>query len=264
MERRMEILIIGGNRFVGKKVAQTLYKEHNVTVLNRKGTSPVECNIIQQDRNELKELPDYDIVIDMCLYNLEQTKNIVDILKKQQNLQQYIFISSIASELEFFGEYGKQKHLAEKFIMYSDLPWTILKPTYVLGIDNPHDRESYYIKKLLNNEIIEVEGEGDQPLSFVFSEDIVKVICKIIEEKVIHKTYNLCNDDVVTLKEFITIISDVVDKKPNIQYNSKGGPFENKKCTFANNQIKNDLNIEFKPLKQGITDYYEWYKIPQS
>tara|TARA_R110002167_G_scaffold74115_1_gene207606 strand:+ start:1192 stop:2025 length:834 start_codon:yes stop_codon:yes gene_type:complete len=265
--KKKKILIIGGNRFVGKKVAQTLFKEHNITVLNRKGTSPVECNIIQQDRNKLKELPEYDIIIDMCLYNLEQTKNIVDILKKQQNLQQYIFISSIASELEFFGKYGKQKLQAEKYLMLSrnkDLPWTILKPTYILGIDNPHDRESYYIKKILNNEIIEVEGKGDQPLSFVFSEDIVKVICKIIKEKTIHKTYNLCNDDVVTLKELITITSDVVGKTTNIQYNSKGGPFKNKKCTFANDQVKNDLNIEFKPLKQGITDYYEWYKIPQS
>ena len=101
MERRMEILVIGGNRFMGKKVVQTLFKNHNTTVLNRKGTSPVECNIIQQDRNELKDLKEYDIVIDMCLYNLEQTIKTVDILNKQQNLQQYIFISSIASELEF-------------------------------------------------------------------------------------------------------------------------------------------------------------------
>jgi nucleoside-diphosphate-sugar epimerase len=264
MERRMEILVIGGNRFMGKKVVQTLFKEHNITVLNRKGTSPVECNIIQQDRNELKELKEYDIVIDMCLYNLEQTKNIVDILKKQQNLQQYIFISSIASELEFFGEYGKQKQLAEKYIMYSDLPWIILKPTYVLGTDNPHDRESYYIRKTLNNETIEIDGEGNQPLSFVFSSDVVKVIDKIIKEKIIHKSYNLCSDDVVTLKEFTTIVSDIIGKKANIQYNSNGGPFENKKCIFSNQQTKKDLNIKFKSFKQGITDYYEWYKISQS
>ena len=54
----------------------------------------------------------------MCLYNLEQTIKTVDILNKQQNLQQYIFISSIASELEFFGEYGKQKQLAEIYIIH--------------------------------------------------------------------------------------------------------------------------------------------------
>ena len=27
---------------------------------------------------------------------------------------------------------------------------------------------------------------------------------------------------------------------------------------------KDDLSIEFKSFKQGITDYYEWYKISQS
>tara|TARA_Y100000592_G_C5476815_1_gene322740 strand:- start:1209 stop:1991 length:783 start_codon:yes stop_codon:yes gene_type:complete len=260
----MEILVIGGNRFMGKKVVQTLFKNHNITVLNRKGTSPVECNIIQQDRNELKGLKEYDVVIDMCLYNLEQTIKTVDTLNKQQNLQQYIFISSIASELEFFGEYGKQKQLAEKYIMHSGLPWTILKPTYVLGTDNPHDRESYYIRKTLNNEIIEIDGLGDQPLSFVFSSDVVKVICEVIDKKIIHKSYNLCSDDVVTLREFATIVSDVVGKEANVEYNSVGGPFENKKCIFSNKQTKKDLNIDFKSFKQGIIDYYEWYKISKS
>ena len=257
----MKILIIGGNRFVGKKVTKTLFKNYDVTVLNRKGTSPVNCNIIQQDRNELKELNEYDIVIDMCLYNLEQTKNIVNILEKQQSLQQYIFISSIASELDFFGDYGKQKKLSENYIIDSNLPWVILKPTYVLGIDNPHDRESYYIRKILNNEIIEVDGEGNELISFIFSEDIVKVICKIIQEKITFKIYNLCNDDVVTLKELINVISKTVGKDANIQYYSPGGPLENKKCIFSNNEIKADLDIEFKSLKQGMINYYEWYKI---
>ena len=260
----MNILVIGGNRFVGKKLVQTLFKEHNVTVLNRKGTSPVDCNIIQQDRNELQGLDEYDIVIDMCLYNLEQTKNIVNILEKQQNLQQYIFISSIASELDFFGEYGTQKLLAEQYIMESKLPWTILKPTYVLGIDNPHDRESYYIRKTLNNETIKVEGEGDQPLCFIFSEDIVKIICKIIQEKIIYKSYNLCNDDIVNLKELINIVSNITNKQAKVSYNTDGGPFQNKKCIFSNKQIKDELKIQFKSLKQGIIDYYEWYKVSQS
>ena len=41
----MRILIIGGNRFVGKLVTKELYTQgHDITVLNRTGTSPVECN----------------------------------------------------------------------------------------------------------------------------------------------------------------------------------------------------------------------------
>ena len=53
----MTILIIGGNRFVGKLLAEALTKlNHKVTVFNRKGTSPEGCLIIKGDRNNLEDL----------------------------------------------------------------------------------------------------------------------------------------------------------------------------------------------------------------
>ena len=47
----MKILIIGGNRFVGKLVAQKLLKDNDVTIINRKGTGPDGCTILKGDRN---------------------------------------------------------------------------------------------------------------------------------------------------------------------------------------------------------------------
>ena len=44
----MRILIIGGNRFVGKKLTKRLIKEsHNVTILNRSGTGPQKAFIVK-------------------------------------------------------------------------------------------------------------------------------------------------------------------------------------------------------------------------
>ena len=52
-----EILIIGGNRFVGKLVSEDLYKKgYNVNLLNRSGNSPVDWNVIKLDRNEIKKI----------------------------------------------------------------------------------------------------------------------------------------------------------------------------------------------------------------
>ena len=73
-----KVLIIGGNRFVGKLVSKELYdKGYDITLLNRSGTSPVNCGVIRQDRNNidrvtLHQLIDYspEIIIDMCAYDM--------------------------------------------------------------------------------------------------------------------------------------------------------------------------------------------------
>ena len=97
----MKILIFGGNRFVGKLVTKQLYTAgHDITLINRTGTSPVPCSVIKCDRNDSDSLRSaigdtfFDCVIDMCLYNTSQAVITTDILKN--NTHKYIFISSIA------------------------------------------------------------------------------------------------------------------------------------------------------------------------
>ena len=52
-----EVLIIGGNRFVGKLVSEELYnKGYNIILLNRSGSSPVNSTVIRQDRNNIDKV----------------------------------------------------------------------------------------------------------------------------------------------------------------------------------------------------------------
>ena len=70
----MNVLFLGGNRFVGKALAERFVSfGYNVTVFNRQGTGPKGVKVIQGDRNEkgsLSKIPfiDFDIVIDFCLF----------------------------------------------------------------------------------------------------------------------------------------------------------------------------------------------------
>ncbi len=74
----MNCLIIGGNRFVGKRLAIKLKSSNNqVTVFNRSGTGHSDVYVIKGDRNikthlEQINFNEYDCIIDMCLYNLTQ------------------------------------------------------------------------------------------------------------------------------------------------------------------------------------------------
>jgi len=277
---------MGGNRFVGKLVSQKLHAQHcEITLLNRSGTSPIECKIIQCDRNDEKALfnallgKKFDCVIDMCLYNLEQAKKSLKIIEKIT--EKYIFISSVAvyageqprpitecsdcGQWTLFGSYGTDKYAAEEYIKETkEVSYTILRPSYVIGSGNPHDRERLYFKNIISGKPVQLEGDGQATLSFVFAEDLANIIVDFTQNtKVKNQTYNACGDEHITLKQFVNMISSIIEKPA--KYESTGGPFsfKNQDCFFSNEKIKTDINYKFKELYDGLAEIYEEeYKIP--
>ena len=195
----MTVLIIGGNRFVGKLLAESLLKlNQEVTVFNRKGTGPEGCLIIKGDRNNLEDLErinfaHFDCVVDMCLYNPGQFTLIEPFLDIERP---YIFISSGAAYkdpdiwpidennellgMEAYGNYGVEKAEVEKLISESNLSdYKILRPTYIVGEGNHNPRLGHYIKCLQNKETIHIAGNGENLISLVFAEDVVNLILLI-------------------------------------------------------------------------------------
>lgn len=82
----MKILIIGGNRFFGKRLSKNLInKGHDVTLLNRGNFDDGlggEVKRIKCDRNEDVELEEqlknlsFDVVYDQVCYDFYQAKSI--------------------------------------------------------------------------------------------------------------------------------------------------------------------------------------------
>ena len=87
----MNVLIFGGNRFVGKQLSEILInvKEYSVDVFNRSGTSANNnINIIQGDRNKSEDIEKidftkYDYIVDMCLFFPSQFDLVKDEISKE-------------------------------------------------------------------------------------------------------------------------------------------------------------------------------------
>ena len=279
----MNILVFGGNRFTGKLLVEKLFSNgHKITVINRRGIAPVSCEIIKCDRNDTKKLESliqglkFDCVIDMCLFNIDQAKASVKIFNNK--IEKYIFISSVAvyekSELfpkdekstlgswPMFGSYGQDKLLIENYFeSIKNFPFINLRPTYIIGNGNHLNREGYYFDKILKGEQIDIEKEGQAILSFVFVEDVAEIIYKIVIKKVIlRESYNLCNDEFITIKEFVIMISSILGKVPVFNNVSEMVSFKNENCYFSIKIIKKDFKFEFKSLKQGLTELSRSYQ----
>ena len=103
------VLIIGGNRFVGKALSERLL--HNgiqVDVFNRSGTSSDGAKVIQGDRNKPEDLEKidftkYDCIVDMCLFFESQFDLIEHLIPSETN---YIFVSSASANSYYSEQYG--------------------------------------------------------------------------------------------------------------------------------------------------------------
>jgi nucleoside-diphosphate-sugar epimerase len=250
------VLIIGGNRFVGKMVTELLSTKCNVTILNRSGTKSVDnCNVLKMDRDDISQdmIDNQDVIIDMCAYNVDQVK---DLLKLCSHRHQYIVISSIASEYGFFGDYGKNKAEIEKFLRFeTDTPNTIIRPTYIIGKGDHHKRIDYFLDCIKNKCDIHLSEFGDKKLSFVFKEDVAEVIYEVVVNGVVNKTYNICNDEDVTMMELIELFFKITQDKTTIKTLESDAIFKDEECIFSNELVKQDLGIEFKTLEDGIREY---------
>lgn len=267
----MKILILGGNRFVGKMVAQKLSTSYDVTVLNRSGTGPDKCNIIQYDRNYILNIKnDYDLIIDFCLFNSNQA---ISLNKFLLHDQPYIFISSAAAyknsnnwcyreDMDIgglceFGEYGIEKARCEKIINRRTSNNLILRPTYIIGDGSHRPRLRYYIQKLLKNEPIHVAGDGNKLLTFIWSFDIVNVLLDMVFNFKYYNSngsvYNVANDDIYSSKSLIREIANILDIDPIIQENGSDSPF------FDENLILSPCKLgrKFIPIKDRLPKFID-------
>ena len=268
----MKILVIGGNRFVGKKVATHLNKTTDVTVLNRSGIGPNNVNVIKWDRNDILPIKnDYDVILDFCLFKPAQATQLINWLKPNQK---YIFISSAAAYkdnnclsynedmeiggLSGFGDYGVEKAECEKIVKQIETNYIIIRPPYIVGHDCPRPRISYYIRNILNNRPVEVAGTGNKLLSFIWANDIMNLLVDMTLQNNYNTkdSYNVVNQDVYSSKTLIEEISLFLNKKSVIIEDGTNSPFIDQHLLLS--PLK--LGKRFSSTKENLPEFYDYIK----
>ena len=263
-------LIIGGNRFVGRALASVIIWEHRyntVDVFNRSGTGPWGTNIIQGDRNERKDLEKinfkkYDFIVDMCLYNPEQYEKCADLIPKDTN---YVFVSSGAANEKYhsaFGQYGIDKFKIEKMLHDDGKNYKIVRPTYIVGEGNHLQRLGYYLGQLRKGRCaIEVDGDGESEINLVFVQNVVECLYQLATDKnKTMKNYDICGDESISVNNLIHKLLKYYPTEYNTTQ-STDAPFGNVEFTaFDNSAIKQDYDVSFTSLDEGIEEYVKWFK----
>jgi UDP-glucuronate 4-epimerase len=122
-----------------------------------------------------------------------------------------------------------------------------------------------FVKKISNNEEIEIYGTGDTFRDYTYISDIIEGIIKSIEyEGRGFEIFNLGNNKTISLLKLISTIEEVLGKNAFMKF-LPHQPGDAPK-TFADiSKSKNLLGYSPKTnLKEGIENFYKWYKTENS
>lgn len=197
----MDILVLGGTKFVGRHIVRTaLDRKHQVTLFNRGLTNPdlfPEIEKIAGDRDgDLAPLRGrtWDAVIDTCGYVPRIVRDSARVLSNQTDL--YVFISTISvfasfekvglSEDDPLGSlddetveeitgdtYGPLKALCEAVIQDEITGRAlIIRPGLIVGPHDPTDRFTYWVRRCAQGGDILAPAPPDQNVQFIDARDL--------------------------------------------------------------------------------------------
>lgn len=214
----MDVLIIGGTRFLGRHITDALLeKQHNVTLFNRGISGPDLFPNVQKiigDRDgDLDILQDgkWDSVIDTCGYFPRIVSASAELLVKQ--VKHYTFISTVSVYRDFLkinidenypvgklkgevveeitGEtYGPLKVMCEDTVneIYREGA-LIVRPGLIVGPYDPTDRFTYWPWRVALGGTVMVPESLEWETQFIDGRDLARWIVKLMESR-ISGTYN--------------------------------------------------------------------------
>ncbi|MEP7135066.1 MAG: NAD-dependent epimerase/dehydratase family protein [Chloroflexota bacterium] len=247
----MNILILGGTKFLGRHLVESaLARGHQVTLFNRGKTNPglfPQVETILGDReHDIEKLAgrEWDAVIDVAGYYPRIVRLAATGLREAGSVGRYVFISSISvypdsilnkigidesdpvgkiedeTIEEITGEsYGPLKALCEKTVLdlYGDRG-LVIRPGLIVGPYDPSDRFTYWPVRVARGGEVLAPESPEVPLQIIDVRDLANFIIQLIEEKA-SGIYNTTGPDYeLTLGSMLEACKQVSGSNANIQW----------------------------------------------
>jgi nucleoside-diphosphate-sugar epimerase len=201
------VLLLGGTRFLGRRVAELLLRDgFEVTVAHRgrTGSAPEPARTLRLDREASEGLAEVrrlrpEVVVDLSGYQAAWVRTALDALAGRP--VHYVFVSSGAvyrpsAELPWpetaplgpspiWGAYGQEKLAAERLLQErharGDVVVTTFRFPFVMGPGNYADRESFVLSRIRAGRPLLLDGGGTAINQFVHVDDAALAIVAAVQ-----------------------------------------------------------------------------------
>jgi nucleoside-diphosphate-sugar epimerase len=242
----MNVLVIGGTRFVGLRLVRMLVAAgHHVTVLNRgKRTAKLPDGVerLYADRRDAGQVHAalkgrwYDLVCDITGYQVANLEPVVEALAGQ--VGHYIFQSTgavyapaeilptpenapyITEDSAPPGEaaYALEKVACERYLMArhaaGDLPVTIFRSPVIYGPENwMHEREASYFARMEMGRPVLIPANRATALQYVYVDDLAEAyLLAAGRERTFGQAYNIAGNEALTVTGYVDTVAGAMGK----------------------------------------------------
>lgn len=163
--------------------------------------------------------------------------------------------------------YSWAKRMGEKVVIWANLPHAVIaRPSNIYGPRDHFDERAHVIpaliKKVLDDDVIEVNGTGKEVREFIYVSDVAYSLMELVENGSPNQAYNVGTDgrSVVSIAELVSTIQDITgETKKQVVFSETYHAGDNKRwsdCSKAG-AIGIDNNTE---LRRGLMETIEWYE----
>jgi UDP-glucose 4-epimerase len=263
----MKILITGSSGFVGRHLVNKLSRKYKIVGFDLKNGQ----NILNE-RLLLKKLKGVDSVVHLAAfisaseswekpkeYFENNTLGTLSVIRQciEAKVKRLIIFSSAAVKARPLTPYSVSKIAAEEIVgLYKNkIKVTIVRPENIYG---PGQKESYgyvihnFIRAIKKRRPIHIYGDGLQVRDFIYIDDVVSVVDKLIISRSASGLISLGTGKGTNIKTLAKIIAKVVNRKTSVIFEP---PKVEPRKSIADIKTLRSLKInakKFTNLENGI------------
>jgi len=158
--------------------------------------------------------------------------------------------------------YGYSKMLIENYITFLNrtamLPYIILRPSNVYGKYQQTDRAQGFIsvalRKILQQQPIEIWGDGTAIRDYLSVSDLVLCVNKLLDSNIANEIFNIGTGKGSTLLEIIEILQDLTGERAEVMFKEKR-KVDVDTMTLAIHKIQSAIDYHPLSLSDGIAKF---------
>ncbi|MCS5697893.1 NAD-dependent epimerase/dehydratase family protein [Cyanobium sp. FGCU-52] len=228
----MDILVMGGTRFVGRPLVERLRAAGHALTLFSRGRQPVPGGVehLVGDRSSddglaVLEGRRFDVIIDSSGRTQKDSRRVVE--RTGAPSHRFVYVSSAGvyadSELWPLDEDSPTdpasrhagKAETEDWLRAEGIPFTSFRPTYIVGPGNYNPIERWFFDRIVHGHPVPLPGDGSTITQLGHVSDLAAAMARSIEvETAANRIYNCTGTQGVTFRGLVQAAARAAGRDP--------------------------------------------------
>ena len=229
----MNILVMGGTRFVGRPLVARLQTQGHALTLFTRGKNPVPAGVehLCGDRSSDEGLSalqgrSFDVIVDSSGRKLEDSSRVVAITGPPGHRFLYVSSAGVYADSEHWPldesspTDPESRHAGkadtEAWLRKEGIPFTSFRPTYIYGPGNYNPVERWFFDRVVYNRPIPLPGDGSTITQLGHVEDLAEAMARCIEvDAAANRIYNCSGKQGISFRGLIRAAAVACGRDPD-------------------------------------------------